>query len=234
MEASGGVCREIVNLGGVLLAIDPAVMSARIIEMIRNGVYERAEARKLRAIIRDGDVVLEIGAGIGFLTTLMAVDRRVARIVAYEANRSLMPVIEGTLSLNRRADAGKVELHNAVLSNDTSRPEVEFHVDEEFWMSSCRPTRAPLRVDHVPVHSFDDVLRTLQPSLIVCDIEGGEQHLFPNAALGSVRTILLELHHYVIGGAGMVDVFSALHEQGLCYDQYLSEQAVVVFSRFDR
>ena len=49
------------------LRIDPEFMSPRLMEVIRKGHYETPEARKIGKIAQQGDVILEIGAGIALL-----------------------------------------------------------------------------------------------------------------------------------------------------------------------
>ncbi len=92
--------REIVELQGVRIAIDPAIMSDKIQRQIRNGKYERGEARNLPEIIEPGERLLELGGGIGFLSALAALQRRAEVIVVIEANPELIPVIRETHRLN--------------------------------------------------------------------------------------------------------------------------------------
>lgn len=216
---------------GVVLEIDPAVMAPRIVEAIKRGVYEKAEARIVKSLIKEGDVALELGAGIGLVTTVMASDSRVAKIVAYEADVQLADIARKTLLLNNISNNGRVDIRNAVVSNSITTPFVEFYVSNEFWMSSLQNNKEASRVDAVRVDRFNEVLHDVKPDLIVCDIEGGELDLFADADLRTVARILVELHQYRIGDKGIMDLFSSLHVRGFCYDQYRSERAVVCFYR---
>lgn len=216
---------------GVVLEINPTVMAPRIVEAIKRGIYEKAEGRIVKSLIKEGDVVLELGAGIGFLTTVMATDPRVAKIVAYEADVQLADIARKTLLLNNIVNDGRVDIRNAVVSNSVTTPSIEFYVHDEFWMSSLQSNEEASRVDDVRVDRLNSVLRDVTPNLIVCDIEGGELGLFADADLSTVTRILIELHQYRIGDKGIMDLFSALQARGFCYDQYRSERAVVCFYR---
>ena len=81
--------------------------------------------------------MLEIGAGIGFISTLLARQRRVARVVAVEANPHLIAYMTRLHALNR---VRKVRRLNAVLTNE-ARPSATFYLRRDFWMGSLSPAR---------------------------------------------------------------------------------------------
>lgn len=220
---------DIIEHFGIRLRIDPEFMSPKLMEVIREGRYEAPEARKISKIVEPGDVVLEIGAGIGFMTALMLKNPAVARVVSFEANPLLIGKIKRTLADN---DIGgeRFELNNAVLGAEDSGT-VEFHIHKDFWASSLRKTPATIRSHPIPRVGFDRTIKAVRPTVIVCDIEGGERALFKTSDLEGVRAVYIELHQRVIGPAGMRDVFQAFHDRGFHYDQTHSQGAVVLFSR---
>lgn len=220
---------ETIEHFGIRLRLDKAFMSQRLIEAIRTKQYEAAEARGIRRFLQPGDTVLEIGAGIGFVTALMLKNPAVERVVSFEANPLLIPKIQLTLSDNKLGDQ-RFELHNAVLGKEDSGT-VDFHIHRDFWASSLRKTTGTVRSCQVPLMSFDRTIRTVHPNVIVCDIEGGEKALFANCDLAGVRGVYLEVHQRVLGPAGMRDVFQSFHDHGFHYDQRHSSGAVVLFSR---
>lgn len=220
---------DIVEHFGVRLRLDEDFMSPKLVEAIRTKQYEAAEARGIRRFLQPGDVVLEIGAGMGFVTTLMLQNRATERVVSFEANPLLIPIIQRTLSDNGVGDQ-RFELHNAVLgTQDTGS--VDFHIHRDFWASSLRKVDGTVRTCQVPLMSFDKTIQTVQPDVIVCDIEGGERDLFSNCNLAGVRNVYIELHQRVLGPAGMRDIFQAFHDRGFHYNQNHSSGAVVLFSR---
>lgn len=220
---------EIIEHFGIRLRIDPEFMSPKLIEALRAGQYETGEARKLGKIIQPGDIVLEIGAGIGFMAALMLKNPAVERVVSFEANPLLIAKIQRTLDDNNLGGQ-RFELHNNILGAEDSGT-VDFHIHKDFWASSLRKTSATIRSCPVPLASFDKTIKAVRPSVIVCDIEGGEEALFPTSDLAGVRNIYLELHQRVLGPAGMRNVFQTFHERGFHYDQRHSHGAVVLFSR---
>lgn len=220
---------DIIEHFGIRLRIDPDFMSPKLMEVIREGRYETPEARKIGKIVEKGDVILEIGAGIGFMTALMLKNPAVERVVSFEANPLLIPKIQRTLSDNELGGQ-RFELHNGILGAEETGT-VDFHIHQDFWASSLRKTTATIQSFPIPLVSFDKTIATVRPTVIVCDIEGGERALFSTSDLAGVRAIYLELHQRVIGPAGMRDVFQAFHDRGFHYDQNHSNGAIVLFSR---
>lgn len=220
---------DIIEHFGIRLRIDPDFMTPLLMETIREGRYEAPEARKIGKILQPGEVILEIGAGIGFMTALMLKNPAVERVISFEANPLLISKIQRTLEDNG-IGAQRFELHNAILGAETSGT-VDFHVHRDFWASSLRKTGGTIRSHPIPCVGFDDTVKTVRPSLIVCDIEGGERLLFSASDLIGVRGVYLELHQRVLGPAGMRDVFQAFHDRGFHYDQTHSSGAIVLFSK---
>jgi hypothetical protein len=77
---------EVIETNGIKVPFVPAIITPNIERPMRNNRYEGGEAAALRRILRAGDRVLELGAGIGLLSTLSAMVAGVERIVAVEAN----------------------------------------------------------------------------------------------------------------------------------------------------
>lgn len=220
---------DVIEHFGIRLRIEPDYMSPKLMEALRTGQYERAEARKIAKIVQPGDVVLEIGAGMGFITALMLKNANIARVVSFEANPQLIPKIQRTLADNGVGDQ-RFELHNAVLGAEETGT-VEFHIHQDFWASSLRKTTGTVRSCPVPLMSFDGIIQAVRPTVIVCDIEGGEKALFSASDIAGVRNVYLEVHQRVLGPAGMRELFQLFHDRGFHYDQNHSSGAVILFSR---
>lgn len=89
-------------------------------EAIRTRQYEVPEAKRIGKILRPADVVLEIGAGIGFVTALILKNPAVERVISFEANPLLVPMIQRTLADNG-VGSQRFELHNAILGAEDNR-----------------------------------------------------------------------------------------------------------------
>lgn len=60
---------EIIITNGIKLPFIPHIITPKIEKPIRNNRYEKGELKRLRATIRSGDRVLELGSGIGVIST---------------------------------------------------------------------------------------------------------------------------------------------------------------------
>ena len=213
---------------GVLIPDDAEVVTPAIRRAILAGRFEAEEASQLAAIVEPGDRVLEIGAGIGFISTLLARQPRVSRVVAVEANPRLLPYMTRLHDLNR---VGKVRRINAVLTNGPERC-ATFYLRRDFWMGSLSPSPNPyVATVEVPTMRLDALLREEAIDFLVCDVEGAEAWLFEGADLSGVDRVWVETHDHLTGLSGVRRLFAAMAAQGLVYDPRHSLGAVVLFRR---
>jgi FkbM family methyltransferase len=216
------------EVAGVVIPADPRVITPAIRRAMREGRFETEESSQIPEIVRPGDRVLEIGAGIGFISTLLARERRVSRVIAVEANPALLGYMSRLHACNR---VRKVRRVNAVLTNEPVAS-VTFYVRRDFWMGSLMPDPNPyVHTVEVPTLNLDALLRNEGIDLIVCDVEGSEATLFERADLSGVDRIFLELHDHLTGLSGVSRLFATLAGQGFVYDPRHSVGSVVLFRR---
>ena len=213
---------------GVVIPADPAVITPAIRAAILAGRFEAEEASQIPSIVRPGDRVLEIGAGIGFISTLLSRQRRVAQVIAVEANPHLIGYMERLHAANR---VRKVRRVNAVLTNE-ARASATFYLRRDFWMGSLAAGPNPfVGTVEVPTMSLDGLLREEGIDLVVCDVEGAETVLFQGADLSGVDRVFLEMHDHVTGLSGVRGLFATLAGHGFVYDPRHSLGSVVLFQK---
>ena len=216
------------QVAGVVIPFDPQVITPNICQAIIEGRFETEEASQIPCIVRPGDRVLEIGAGTGFISTLLSRQRRVSRIVAVEANPYLLDYM---VRLHVRNRVRKVRRINAVLTNEPA-PSATFYLRQDFWMGSLAPAPNPyVGTVEVPTMNLDQLLRDEGIDLIVCDVEGAETFLFHDADLSGVDRVFLEMHDHVTGLSGVRGLFATLAGQGFVYDPRHSLGSVVLFQK---
>lgn len=213
---------------GVLIPYDSAIITPVIKHAIESGYFEAEEAAQLPHIVKAEDVVLDIGAGIGFISTLIA--RRAERVISVEANPDLIPFMGELHQINNIGNATRL---NVVLG-DVEAGMATFYQRKDFWMGSLAAGPNPYRSSvKVPYMALNALLKREAVTLIVCDIEGAEAFLFGNADLGGVDRVYLELHDHITGLKGIASVFEAMAERGFTYDPRYSSGAIVLFRRVD-
>src|ERR687884_78465 len=85
------VARRIeISIEGVRIRVGPH-MSRRVERALTRGGYEREELRLIGSVLSPGDVVLEVGAGLGLVSTYCAQRIGSTRVFALEADPELEP-----------------------------------------------------------------------------------------------------------------------------------------------
>ncbi len=224
-EYAFGAC---IAVSGVTIPLDPSVVTPTIHRAMLEGRFEAEESAQIPDIVRPGDRVLEIGAGIGFISTLLSRQRRVAKVIAVEANPQIMDYMARLHAMNR---VRKVQRVNAVLTNQ-AQDYATFYLRRDFWMGSLMPGPNPyVGTVEVPTMNLNGLLRSEAIDLIVCDVEGAEAMLFEDADLSGVDRLFIELHDHVTGLSGVGRLFAEMARQGFVYDPRHSVGSVVLFQK---
>lgn len=220
------------TLNGIIFPDDPAILTPNIRTAILDRSFEAQEARGLASLMQPGERVLELGAGTGFISTLLDRCATVEQVWAVEANAELLPYMKRLHHANR---CTKVQRLHAVLSDDPSANAtgtVPFYHRPDFWMGSLLQGPNPYHaISHVPVQSLSRFLARHRISAIVCDIEGAECDVFARADLSQIRLLQVEVHDHISGLTGVQRLIRTLDAKGLFYDPRPSGQSLMVFRR---
>ncbi|MCE8507638.1 FkbM family methyltransferase [Ruegeria pomeroyi] len=212
---------------GMRFPLDPDILPKRVRVLLRTDGYEAKEARAAYRLIKEGDVVMELGAGIGFMSTLIATKTRAAEVHCFEANPRLIPYIEAVHAAN---DVTNAHIHHALLGDKPGRR--TFYQRASILDSSLDPLPEDdetVEKVQVPVRGAAKALADIRPSVLVCDIEGAEVELLPQLDLSGLRAMLIELHPQWVGKDGIAQVFEAMRRAGLVFFPRWSQGKVAVF-----
>jgi FkbM family methyltransferase len=213
------------SLHGIALEIPRSILTPELWMAFAGGYYEGSEIAALRQMVRPNDVVLELGAGVGFISAFLFRSLGAASVCAVEANRDLLPVIRRTHEIN---GVSATVFHGVAARSDGL---TRFHEQDAFWASSIVPLPNS-RVATLPGIDIARLIREVRPNVLVVDIEGGELDLFCGLDLPGVRSLVVEVHQPQIGGAGVSRCFAALQDAGFAYDPDGSSGSNVAFTRF--
>lgn len=220
------------ELNGVSLLHDDDIITPKVASALQRGNYERPEMEATPKFLNPRDRVLELGAGIGYISSFIAKKIGVKHVTCVEANPKLAEYIRkvhdhqgltNTTVINCVAMSGSAELAPDGM--------IDFHIREPFWSSSLDPGRDTVSVAKVPQKRLMDLIADTGATALIIDIEGGERDLFDGGDLGTVNKVYLELHTRYIGAAGIKHCFDALSMHGFHYDQRVSHGGVVLFRR---
>ena len=214
----------------VVVCVSPEV-SRTVRSAITSGYYEDGGVARLLAVLQDGDRLVEIGGGLGFLGSVVGSVYKLESHDIVEANPALIPLLQATLRSNGVENA---RVHHCILTDDEDllrQGQVEFYLHEDIWASSVQRTARSRQSVHVATKSFSAFIQSTKPTVIHADVEGAEEFLFAHSPLEGVRALTVEIHSATIGRAGMKRVFDDLAHRGFVPDPRFSDDAVVSFFR---
>ncbi|KIN72940.1 FkbM family methyltransferase [Sulfitobacter guttiformis] len=215
---------------GLKFPKDGRFITGQLRAALRENRYEAKEASCALKLVRDDDTIIELGAGIGFMSTLVASRRAIKGVYAFEANPALIPYIQSVHAANRLTNA---HVTHAILGD--ANGSADFYVRSNLLSSSMAPIEGdtPQNTEHVQVDVLDaaKVFNEIKPTILIADIEGAEAHLLPQLDLSRLRGAMIELHPQYIGPEGVNAVFRAMMDAGLAYYARGSTQKVVSFRR---
>lgn len=218
------------NCLGVDVPVSPFLHDKRI-ERINAAQYEGQEIAGAMHVVKPGDNVLELGAGIGIVGAVVSKNCNPKRVLSFEANPALIPHIEALYEMNGLSRDHKVR--NEVLVSDPQRPEtMAFHIHNSFLGSSLSgdANRARETV-HVATADFETVRADLKPDVMLMDIEGGELDILEHANLDGIRAMVIEFHPKAYGINGMRRCKAILRDAGFAPLSDLSSRMVWVAER---
>lgn len=203
---------ETLRIHDLLVPFFPRIITRRIEKPLRAGRYEKGEIQALRALLRPGDRVLELGGGLGLVSAAAALHPGVEAVWTVEANPELIPVIEKTHALN--GVRGATVIHG--VADGAGGGVAPFYLRRDFWASSMEPDSRPYeRVVQVPRIGLGDLIARVRPDVLVCDVEGAELELLSGTDLSTLRALAVELHPKVYGSEAAARLMRRLDDGGL-------------------
>lgn len=219
-----------IKLGGVLIELPEFLQNGPIAERLETGNYERTEAALARKHLKPGMRVIEIGAGLGYVSSLCAEIAGAENVTCFEANPQMVEVARQTLDLNGH-HATAVEFA-AVVGTSIENTDVDFVAGKHFWGSALADFSGPHgRRIKVPAVPLQDVLDAARPVVVIMDVEGAELDYMNVTWPACVKTVIMELHPKKYGPAGKQAIFETMQAAGFVRDQEGSSALVVCFKR---
>ncbi|AFY40741.1 methyltransferase FkbM family [Nostoc sp. PCC 7107] len=216
---------KIIQIEGIKIKIgehiSPPVKKAMYI-----GEYESSELRAVKSKLSTNDIVMELGAGIGLLSSYCAKRIGSERVFTYEANPRLEIPIRETYQINQVLP----NLEICLVGEENG--EQTFYVGKNFWSSSIIPWNEGAKPITVAVKSFNQEIRKINPSFLIIDIEGGEYDLLKYADFYNVKKLVIEIHPKAIGQDKAIFVKSKLAEMGFQINHKLSKNSGILEELF--
>ena len=221
---------QVIRHGKHLIAFDRQICSSVHLEAIGKRSYERCELTAVRAALQPGDRVLELGSGIGVVSTAVAEIVGARNVLCCEANPVAAALLRRTLALNG-CESGVCE--GAVVSDgpDGSDSTLPFNVASNFLASSVASEDSPGQTIEVRALRLEPLIDQHRIDSLVIDIEGDECALLDRARLETIRKIVVELHPRVTGIDETASLLDRLSASGLLVRWDLVNEDVFVLER---
>ncbi len=200
------------NLPGAKLDISNPTISDTIRGYIARNKYEAEEYNLISTSLKPEDVVLEVGAGMGYISCICGKILNDSRnLHVYEANPKLIEIID----TNKRLNGLNFHTYNALLGSYNGKS--DFYIPDDFWAASMVPLNNAEKFE-IDVVNIVDVMNKIKPSYLVMDIEGAEVDVLPSMDLSDIHTICLEVHPHKAQPERIRNMFSFLLDQGFMFD----------------
>jgi FkbM family methyltransferase len=209
-------------------AIVPVAATPQLRSLTRKiirGLHESFEIEAVKALLRPSDVVLEVGAGTGVLSAIMA--KLGADVHAFEPNQTLRSSARAVFV------ATGVEVDYRSVAVGVEEGHARFFVgrgSKSGGGGSLINRGDSLELD-VPLVSFRDVCDELHPTFLMMDAEGAERDLLTEPMPATVRVVCVEIHPDAIGDAAASKIVYDLLGQGFILNIDESGQRVFAFTR---
>jgi FkbM family methyltransferase len=170
---------------GVEMLANPAEHLGR--SLWTTGVYDLAVSEVMFRLVQRGDLVLDAGANIGYMTLLagLAAGPR-GRVISWEPNPVLFGILTKNVDASRiQGQMAPVELRQAALGAHRHRTTLVLSdpalANDGLSYISAGPPTASDRAVEVQVETLDDVLGNQSVAVAKVDVEGHEHQLFTGA-----------------------------------------------------
>lgn len=218
------------TLHDIQIEVPDWLQGTAIERKIASGEYEGHEAHAARMRIKPGMQVLEIGAGLGYVSSVCAHMAGDKNVVSLEANPKMISAARANLVRNGYENV--LLEHGAIVGDGHPNETVNFRAGGLFWGGATLSV-GEKRDDmiSVPAYRVRPLLMEIRPRFVMLDVEGGEADLFKKPWPPFVRFVVLELHPKKYEKTVIKEIVDCMSETGLTYDPVTSRGRTLGFMR---
>jgi len=146
------------------------------------------------------------------MSTLVASKRDIKSVHSFEANPFLIPYIQSVHAAN---DVTNAHVTNAILG--PRKGSVDFYLRDPMLGSSMDLLEGEIDPPSVKVDVLNAkaAFKKIKPTVLICDIEGGEKDLIPQLDLTGIRAAIIEMRAFM--DAGLAYYHRGSHGKVLCF-----------------
>ncbi|NOU38251.1 MAG: FkbM family methyltransferase [Ferruginibacter sp.] len=171
---------------------------------IVNGQYEMGEYTIVSQKISKQDVVMEIGTGLGFISSYCSTIVGSNNVHTYEANPLNIVKAREVFKKNNVSP----NITNALLANDNGA--TNFSINKKSRLASSVSININNENIHLQKLNINEIISKIKPSFLIMDIEGGEYDIFKIINFQSIKKVQFELHPSILGEDKCEEIFTLL------------------------
>jgi FkbM family methyltransferase len=164
--------------------------------------------------IKKQDVVLDIGANMGYFTLL---SENAKKIICVEPIKKLLPLLIKNIEENGLKK--KCEIINAVVSKGENKLLFEIKKELNFSKVVKNKNKETFEIKSFPLK---DLVKKYRPNTLRMDLEGYEYELLMKNIPKNIKKISLELHTWILGKRKVIQLMNYLDKEGFII-KYLTE-----------
>ncbi len=196
-----------------------------VLFFIDKGTYEGSEVGIIKKTLTKEDKVLELGTGMGFISTFCSKIIGSEKVYTFEANKAMQPAIEKMFAANNVKPTVTYKL-----LGDGDKNIKFYKKTDSFLASSVHKLDNTVEVV-MEQQDLNSTIAKLQPTYLVMDIEGAEYEVFKLIDFQSIRKVQFELHPLLLKEDQIKAIFKKLADSGFTKDENLNYPDNFFFSR---
>ncbi|WP_226548979.1 glycosyltransferase family 2 protein [Celeribacter naphthalenivorans] len=200
------------ELGGLIVPNDPALISPKIARRLSRQNYAKAKLAHLDKVLRPGARLLELGTEIGVVAAISAKTKGVERVAAVEVNPAYKDYITALWAQNGVENA---TLYIGMPVERAGVKKAEFYLRDPLWDSSLAPEAdrpsETVTLENLPLPKL---IEEVDPTVILCTLQGLELPLFDAADLNRVDHLIIEVTPAVYGQDALREFVDMLGTKG--------------------
>lgn len=172
--------------------------------ILTTGVFDPCVSETMHRLIDPGDLVVDVGANVGYMTSLAAVRAGPSgSVTAFEPHPVVFALLSANIERWNGGDLAEVKAHQLALSDHvgTGQLNAGAEFDANMGLSSLEAAAASGRDAPVPVEvrRLDDVIGRQRVGLLKIDVEGHEPSVLRGGLelieSGRIRDVIFEDHN---------------------------------------
>jgi FkbM family methyltransferase len=183
---------------------------------IVNGKYEEGEIQLISEKLNKADKVLEIGTGLGFVSTFCANVVGSENVFTFEANPYNIEIASQVFEKNGVSPF----VQNALLSDFEG--EIDFPINKKSILASSL-NKTSDEFAKVNSLNLNELVKKISPNFLIMDIEGAEYEVFKIIQFQSIEKIQFELHPTILNETKVSEIFSILDKNHFILDKCLKD-----------